>query len=181
MLIGHLSCVLLRGPYRDLDLIGSHIGDNDDTHGDQPDNTEDKQEDCNRDGRKLEPQTESEGFFVNLLDRVHDLAMLRQDIPEYSTGCSRYDCHGNDKRCYKAVRYRQCHGNEKFPHSTAGKYHREKDADGRHGRSNNSSRDLFCTLNRRPWSSSLSAAESENVLYDNDRVVNQHTDAQRQA
>ena len=174
MLIGQLSRVLLRSPYGDLNLIGGHIRDDNDTHCDQSYDTEHKQEDRKADRRQLEPQTESEGFLVHFLDCVHDPAVLREDVPENSAGSSRHDCHSDNQRGYKTVRNRQGHGNQKFSHSAAGKYHREEDADRRQRRCYDSTRDLLCSLYSRSRSCSISAAESENVLYDNDRVVYQH-------
>ena len=86
----------------------------------------------------------------------------------------------DDQRCHQRVGNRQSHIREQLTCQSFGEYNREEHADGRERRGKNRTCDLACAAHRRFRSRHTLIAQTVDILDDNDGVVNQHADAERQ-
>ena len=165
----------------DGELVAAHIGDHDNAHGGNAPHRQHQQADSQPQGQGLDFQAEAQGFLVAVQQlvkqRVLDLFLGAQ------CGGTRAGHHGqrHDQRGQQAEGDSQRHIGEQFAHHAGGEDHRQKYADGGQGRGDDGTRNLPGTLNRSPRGRYAAPAQTVDVLDDNDRVIHQHADAQRQA
>ena len=165
----------------DGELVAAHIGDHDNAHGGNAPHRQHQQADSQPQGQGLDFQAEAQGFLVAVQQlvkqRVLDLFLGAQ------YGGTRAGHHGqrHDQRGQQAEGDSQCHIGEQFAHHAGGEDHRQKYADGGQGRGDDGTRNLPGALNRSSRGRYAAPAQTVDVLDDNDRVIHQHADAQRQA
>ena len=88
-------------------------------------------------------------------------------------------CH--DERSHQAVADAQGHGTHQVADEAGREHCRQEHAHRGKGRGHDRHTHLTCTLHRSAGGGHAAAAQTVDVLDDNDRVIHQHTDAQRQA
>ena len=125
-------------------------------------------------------QRTAQHFFVNgqqpVEQRVFDLAGPAQ----HRAARGGHDGQSHHQRSAQGVADGQCHIGQQVTGHTVGKQDGHKHADGGQGGGNDGRGHLPCALHGRPRRRNAPGAQAVDVFDDDDGVVHQHTDAQRQ-
>ena len=164
----------------DGNLVAAHIGNHNNAHcGHTPDRGR-QQHHGQRQRHGLAAQAEAQQLLIavqNLVKpRVLDVLLLFQH------GGARAGHHGqrHNQRRQQAEGDSPRHIAEQFQHHAGGKDQRQEHADGGQRGGDDSARHLPCALHRGAGCRDAPVAQTVDILNDNDRVIDQHTDAQRQ-
>ena len=106
---------------------------------------------------------------------------LRLSLFQDSGSSGRHDGDGYDERGHQAVADAHGHGLQQAAHRAGGEHHRQEDADRSKGRGHDRHAHLTSALHGGAGRRYAPAPQTVDVLDDDDRVIHQHTDTQRQA
>ena len=126
-------------------------------------------------------QAPLEAVGILILDLFEPDQTLRLSLFQDGGSSGRHDGDGYDERGHQAVADAHGHGLQQTAHRAGGEHHRQEDADRSKGRGHHRHAHLTSALHGGAGRRYAPAPQTVDVLDDDDRVIHQHTDAQRQA
>ena len=178
---GVLLSRVVRHVDRDGQLVAVHVGDHDNAHGsDAPDrHPQQRNGQCQR--HSLAAQAEAQQLFIAvqhlIKQRVPDVLLLFQ----HGGACAGHNGQRHNKGRHQAEGDGPGHVAEQLAHHAGGEHQRQKNADRRQGGGYDGPGHLTRALHRRAGGGHAAAPQTVDVFNDDNRVIDQHADAQREA
>ena len=184
-LTGHVVGLVLRegigGGEGDHGLVAGAGGQQHDAHGEHLPAAEHQQQHGGCQRHKGLFQRLFQTAAVGVLDLIEPCQLFGLGVLQHGSrgGGHHGQCH--DQGSHQAVADAQGHGSHQAADHAGREHCRQEDAHRGKGRRHNGHTHLTRTLHRSAGGGHAAAAQTVDVLDDNDRVIHQHTDAQRKA
>ena len=179
--VGILLAEVLGGAQGHDGLVAGDGGQQLHTHGEDPPAAEGQQHHRRQQGQGAVPEAPLQTLGVLVLDLVEPLQLLGLGLFQHGGSSRRDNGEGHDKRGHEAVADAEGHGLHQALDDARREDDGQEDADGRQGRRHDRHAHLLCALHGGAGRRDAPAAQTVDVLDDDDGVIHQHTDAQRQA